>query len=109
MRYGEKAPDNPWGAKGLEWHTVFVICLIDGFIPSTQSLARLDEIEEERRLLYVACTRAQQNLYLICPQLRRSSGFTPFSSGLTFSERSRFISEIERLPDLIEEWVLAAE
>ena len=97
-------------AKGLEWHTVFVICLIDGFIPASQSLARPEDIEEERRLLYVACTRAKQNLYLICPQLRRSSGFTPVGAGgLTFSEPSRFLQEIDGFDELVEQWVLTEE
>ena len=97
-------------AKGLEWHSVFVLCLIDGFIPSSQALARDEDIEEERRLLYVACTRAKQNLYLICPQLRRSSGFTPFSAGgITFSERSRYLQEMGNFDELVEEWMLTEE
>ncbi|MCE5328960.1 ATP-dependent helicase, partial [bacterium] len=43
-------------AKGLEWHTVFIIYLVDGFLPSTMSMSSIEEIEEERRLLYVAAT-----------------------------------------------------
>ena len=49
-------------AKGLEWHTVFIISLIDGYIPSTYALFTAEEIEEERRLLYVAATRARHTL-----------------------------------------------
>jgi DNA helicase-2/ATP-dependent DNA helicase PcrA len=97
-------------AKGLEWHTVFVLSLIDGFLPSTQCLDSLDEIEEERRLLYVACTRAKQNLFLLCPQLQhRGGGGYPFTQGLVFSQRSRFLSQVERFADLTEQWVLTAD
>ena len=77
-------------AKGLEWHTVFLISLIDGYLPSAQSLHRDQDTEEERRLLYVACTRAKQNLYLMRPQLARTQGFQPFGSGITFSETVSF-------------------
>ncbi len=51
-------------AKGLEYHTVFVIWLTDGMFPSTRSLETRDAIEEERRLFYVAITRARDELYL---------------------------------------------
>ncbi|MCB0325640.1 MAG: ATP-binding domain-containing protein, partial [Bdellovibrionales bacterium] len=93
-------------AKGLEWHSVFVISLIDGYLPAGQSLSTLEEIEEERRLLYVACTRAQRNLYLIAPELGRSRGFSPFNSGFAFSEPSRFLLELEGFSTLSEEWML---
>lgn len=93
-------------AKGLEWHSVFILSLIDGFIPSTQSLRTDDEIEEERRLLYVACTRAKKNLYMLCPQLVRRGGSLPFAQGLTFSERSRFLTQIPEFDALTEQWIL---
>ncbi len=51
-------------AKGLEYHTVFVIWLTDGMFPSTRSLDTREAIEEERRLFYVAITRAKDELYL---------------------------------------------
>ncbi|HEX8679917.1 MAG TPA: UvrD-helicase domain-containing protein, partial [Chthoniobacterales bacterium] len=51
-------------AKGLEYHTVFVIWLTDGMFPSTRSLETREAIEEERRLFYVAITRARDELYL---------------------------------------------
>src|SRR2546423_2892123 len=54
-------------AKGLEYHTVFVIWLTDGMFPSTRSLETRDAIEEERRLFYVAITRARDELYLTFP------------------------------------------
>src|SRR5205814_9888698 len=51
-------------AKGLEFHTVFVIWLTDGMFPSTRSVETRDAIEEERRLFYVAITRARDELHL---------------------------------------------
>lgn len=54
-------------AKGLEWDTVFVINLADGKFPSSQAVLS-EELEEERRLLYVAATRARKNLYFIYPR-----------------------------------------
>ncbi|MDP2044398.1 MAG: ATP-dependent helicase, partial [Candidatus Omnitrophota bacterium] len=59
-------------AKGLEWHTVFLIYVAEGHLPSYLSLETEDEIEEERRLLYVAATRAKVNLFLLKPHLDRS-------------------------------------
>jgi DNA helicase-2/ATP-dependent DNA helicase PcrA len=54
-------------AKGLEWHTVFVICALDGRFPSHYALDRPEAIEEERRLMYVATTRARENLWITYP------------------------------------------
>jgi DNA helicase-2/ATP-dependent DNA helicase PcrA len=54
-------------AKGLEWHTVFVPFALDGILPSVRSMASLEEIEEERRLFYVACSRAKENLFITMP------------------------------------------
>ena len=51
-------------AKGLEWDVVFVVGLVDGVLPIAQSLARPEAVEEERRLLYVAVTRAREQLTL---------------------------------------------
>jgi DNA helicase-2/ATP-dependent DNA helicase PcrA len=84
-------------AKGLEYHTVFVIWLTDGMFPSTRSLETRDAIEEERRLFYVAITRARDELYLTFPHMRLSGGF-----GDIFQRPSRFLKEI---PDkLVEDW-----
>ena len=47
-------------AKGLEWHTVFVIHLVEGFFPSTFAVDTQEQLEEERRLFYVAATRARR-------------------------------------------------
>jgi DNA helicase II / ATP-dependent DNA helicase PcrA len=84
-------------AKGLEYHTVFVIWLTDGMFPSTRSLGTRDAIEEERRLFYVAITRARDELYLTFPHMRLSGGF-----GDIFQRPSRFLKEIPT--QLIEDW-----
>src|ERR1700730_682558 len=55
-------------AKGQEWRSVFILNAIDGCIPSDLSTGSVDEIEEERRLLYVAMTRAKDHLHLVLPQ-----------------------------------------
>ncbi len=96
-------------SKGLEWHSVFVISLIDGFLPSTRSLGSDKEIDEERRLLYVACTRAKKNLYLLIPEHCRSRGYSPINPGFAFSEPSRFLGEIHNINELSETWVLEGE
>src|SRR4051794_34428952 len=84
-------------AKGLEYHTVFVIWLTDGMFPSTRSLETRDAIEEERRLFYVAITRARDELYLTYPHMRLSGGF-----GDIFQRPSRFLKEIPN--ELTEDW-----
>src|SRR5438067_1901843 len=84
-------------AKGLEFHTVFVIWLTDGMFPSSRSLDTRDALEEERRLFYVAITRARDELYLTYPQMRLSGGY-----GDVFQRPSRFLKEIPN--DLIEDW-----
>lgn len=96
-------------AKGLEWHTVFVIYLIDGFIPGTMSLSNMEDIEEERRLLYVAATRAKQNLYLIKPNNSKQGGNYFKSSYCSFSEVTRFLKENDILEKYAEKWVLLNE
>jgi DNA helicase-2/ATP-dependent DNA helicase PcrA len=54
-------------AKGQEWKSVFVLNAVDGCIPSDLGVGTLAEIEEERRLLYVAMTRAKDDLHLVVP------------------------------------------
>ncbi len=54
-------------AKGLEWHTVFIIWALDGRFPSPHSLYKEEALEEELRLMYVAATRARENLIFIYP------------------------------------------
>jgi ATP-dependent DNA helicase UvrD/PcrA len=84
-------------AKGLEFHTVFVIWLTDGMFPSNRSLDIRDALEEERRLFYVAITRARDELYLTYPQMRLSGGY-----GDVFQRPSRFLQEIPN--ELVEDW-----
>jgi DNA helicase II / ATP-dependent DNA helicase PcrA len=84
-------------AKGLEYHTVFVIWLTDGMFPSTRSLETRDTIEEERRLFYVAITRARDELYLTFPHMRLNAGY-----GDMFQRPSRFLKEIPT--KLVEDW-----
>jgi DNA helicase II / ATP-dependent DNA helicase PcrA len=55
-------------AKGQEWKSVFVLNCVDGCIPSDLAIGTASEIEEERRLLYVAMTRAKDHLHMIVPQ-----------------------------------------
>jgi ATP-dependent DNA helicase UvrD/PcrA len=55
-------------AKGLEWHTVIIIWAAEGRIPSPMALDSPSELEEERRLIYVATTRAKHNLVVVAPQ-----------------------------------------
>jgi DNA helicase-2/ATP-dependent DNA helicase PcrA len=54
-------------AKGLEWDAVFLIWMTDGWFPSSRSYDEFEDLEEERRLLYVAATRARRRLYLVHP------------------------------------------
>src|SRR5882757_5743784 len=84
-------------AKGLEFHTVFVIWLTDGMFPSSRSLNTRDALEEERRLFYVAITRARDELYLSYPHMRLNAGF-----GDVFQRPSRFLKEIPN--ELLEDW-----
>jgi len=78
-------------AKGLEWHTVFIIWTLDGRFPAMRSLHKEDEIEEELRLMYVAATRAEDNLYFICPGQAYDR-----ATGLILNRPSRFL---EQLPE----------
>ena len=74
-------------AKGLEWPVVFVNSLVDGMTPHYRSLSDFEELEEERKLFYVACSRAKTRLYLTAPDYFASySGY--------FDKPSRFIAEL---------------
>ncbi|HEX4085499.1 MAG TPA: ATP-dependent helicase [Chthoniobacteraceae bacterium] len=84
-------------AKGLEWRVVFVIWMADGMFPSSRSLESNDAIEEERRLFYVAVTRARDELYLSYPLIRLNAGY-----GEMFQRPSRFLGEVPG--GLLEEW-----
>jgi DNA helicase-2/ATP-dependent DNA helicase PcrA len=73
-------------AKGLEWQAVFVIWMVDGRFPSYHNLHDSEEIEEERRLLYVAVTRAKEHLYLSYP-----IDIYDRSTGMVLGQPSRFV------------------
>ena len=77
-------------AKGLEFHAVFVTGLEEGLFPHENSLTEADGLEEERRLMYVAITRARQRLYLSFAQTRMLHGQTRYNIA------SRFFDEIPR-------------
>lgn len=86
-------------AKGLEFDVVFVIMLCEGLFPSHRSLENLDGEEEERRLFYVAVTRAREQLYLSYPIIRLGQGY-----GDMFQQPSRFLEELPE--ESFEEWNL---
>ena len=83
-------------AKGLEFHTVFVTGLEEGLFPHENSLSEYDGVEEERRLAYVAITRARRRLYLTHAQSRMLHG------QLRYNIASRFLDE---LPDGLVRWL----
>ena len=83
-------------AKGLEWEVVFLIGLTEGLFPHQRSMNSNEQLEEERRLFYVALTRAQQRLILTAPAIS-ANYYGPSHSG-----RSRFLEE---LPDELYEQV----
>jgi len=91
-------------AKGLEWSRVFVLSVVDGYIPSFRSLQDPAQIEEERRLLYVAMTRAKDELYLIKPNLDDPGSYYPMG-GMSFSQLTRFITP-EQLDAYFDTWSL---
>ncbi|MBV9490140.1 MAG: ATP-dependent helicase [Verrucomicrobia bacterium] len=84
-------------AKGLEWRLVFVVWMADGMFPTARSLDSLEALEEERRLFYVAVTRAKDELYLTYP-LSWPTG----APDQRLQRPSRFLKEIPA--NLLEEW-----
>ena len=78
-------------AKGLEWHSVFVIWALDGRFPSVHSLHKEEELEEELRLMYVAATRAKENLFFSYP-----GNVYDRSTGLILNRPSRYL---DNMPD----------
>lgn len=75
-------------AKGLEWRTVFVIHALDGLFPDRKALNSFELTEEERRLFYVACTRAKEELHITYPS------YVSFYNAF-FAKPSRFLKEID--------------
>ncbi len=84
-------------SKGLEWKVVFVIWLTEGMFPSQRSMGSAEALEEERRLFYVAVTRAEDELYLSWPFIKRSAG-----AGDAIQRISPFLESIPK--ELLEEW-----
>ena len=78
-------------AKGQEWTSVFVLNCVDGCIPSDLAAGSSEEIEEERRLLYVAMTRARDALTLIVPQRFYVHGQAKDGDRHVTARRTRFI------------------
>lgn len=88
-------------AKGLEFDVTYVIHAADGNIPSDMATGSPEEIDEERRLFYVACTRARNHLYVSHP-LRYYKAGNPMTDKHGYAQRTRFISE-RVLPYFVEE------
>lgn len=82
-------------AKGLEFPTVFLVGLEENLLPHRNSLNRLEDLEEERRLLYVGITRAQERLYLSYAEERETYGKREYT------RPSRFLEDIP--PELLKE------
>jgi DNA helicase-2/ATP-dependent DNA helicase PcrA len=76
-------------AKGLEWFCVIIPHALDGLIPSVRALNNIEEVEEERRLFYVACSRAKQDLIITMP-----SFVSTYNAFLSYP--SRFLVEINK-------------
>lgn len=77
-------------AKGLEFRTVFLVGLEENLLPHRNSLSRLEDLEEERRLFYVGITRAQDSLYLSCAEERETFGKREYT------RPSRFLEDISK-------------
>ncbi len=80
-------------AKGQEWHAVHVLNVVDGCIPSDMATGTTEEIEEERRLLYVAMTRAKEQLHLLVPQRFYVTQQSGGGDRHMYAGRTRFIAE----------------
>lgn len=89
-------------AKGLEWKAVFIIWAAEGKFPSPRSLREIDSEEEERRLWYVALTRAKDELYITYPLL-----LTDYNRQTVLQKPSRFVTECP--PALFEVWTIEEE
>ncbi len=89
-------------AKGLEWRAVFIIWAADGKFPSPRSLRETEGEEEERRLWYVALTRAADQLYITYPLM-----VTDYSRQTVVQKPSRFVTEVP--PELYDIWTLEEE
>jgi DNA helicase-2/ATP-dependent DNA helicase PcrA len=79
-------------SKGQEWKSVHVLNVVDGCIPSDMSTGNSDDIEEERRLLYVAMTRAKEHLQLVVPNRFFIKQQAQLGDRHVYAARTRFIS-----------------
>jgi DNA helicase-2/ATP-dependent DNA helicase PcrA len=79
-------------AKGQEWKSVHVLNVVDGCIPSDMATGSLEEIEEERRLLYVAMTRAKEHLHLVVPNKFFIKQQAQMGDRHVYAQRTRFVS-----------------
>lgn len=91
-------------SKGLEWPICFVLWLAEGRFPSAQSLRHPDEIEEERRLFYVASTRAMSELYFCYPTIEDGR-----DGPSKLMRPSRFLTELDRSPPVFHRWQISEE
>lgn len=89
-------------AKGLEWDSVFIIGAVDGRFPSAYSFNSAEEMDEELRLMYVATTRAKNNLYITYPV-----DMYDYSMNMVLSKPSRFLNGIP--DDILEVWDITEE
>ncbi|MCR5265503.1 MAG: ATP-dependent helicase [Cyanobacteria bacterium RUI128] len=89
-------------AKGLEWDSVFIIGAVDGRFPSAYSFNSPEEMDEELRLMYVAATRAKNNLYITYPV-----NMYDYSMNMVLSKPSRFLDDIDE--DTLESWDITEE
>jgi DNA helicase-2/ATP-dependent DNA helicase PcrA len=80
-------------AKGMEWDTVYLLNVVDGSFPSEYATSRPELIEEERRLLYVAMTRAQNDLYVFAPLKFHLTQQARTGDAHVYGGRSRFMTE----------------
>ncbi len=80
-------------AKGQEWRAVYLLNAVDGCLPSDMATGRQDEIEEERRLLYVAMTRARDHLQIVVPQRFFVTHQAARGDRHVYAGRTRFIPE----------------
>ncbi|MEM7153189.1 MAG: ATP-dependent helicase [Myxococcota bacterium] len=86
-------------AKGLEWPITFILWMADGRFPGAQALRSPPDLEEERRLFYVATTRAADELYLCYPTLEESR-----DGPMKLLRPSRFLVEVDASPPVFERW-----
>ena len=80
-------------AKGMEWDTVFLLNVVDGSFPSEFATGKAELIEEERRLLYVGLTRAQNDLLLVAPLKFHLTGQSRQGDAHVYGGRSRFLTD----------------